>query len=145
MPIRPENRDRYPPDWPQIRERILARAANRCERCGVKNYQLGGRLPDGTWLDAQPKGERALRLEWPRPGERWWCGPQFGVVNLRIVRVVLTIAHLNHTPEDCRDENLQALCQRCHLSLDQQLHQQNAAATRRRGRAAADLFEGTET
>lgn len=40
--------------------------------------------------------------------------------------VVLTVAHLNHTPEDCRDENLAALCQKCHNSYD--------APTRRRGR-----------
>lgn len=31
MPIKPENRDRYPADWPQIRERILRRAGGRCE------------------------------------------------------------------------------------------------------------------
>lgn len=33
-------------------------------------------------------------------------------------KVVLTIAHLNHIPEDCRDENLRALCQKCHNSYD---------------------------
>jgi 5-methylcytosine-specific restriction endonuclease McrA len=31
MPISPENRHRYPPDWKAIRERILERAGNRCE------------------------------------------------------------------------------------------------------------------
>lgn len=38
MPIRPENRDRYPVDWPEISERIRHdRASNRCEcrgECG---------------------------------------------------------------------------------------------------------------
>jgi len=29
---------RYPPDWKQRRERILARAGNRCEQCGVENH-----------------------------------------------------------------------------------------------------------
>lgn len=29
---------RYPPDWKQRRARILARAGNCCERCGVANY-----------------------------------------------------------------------------------------------------------
>lgn len=33
-------------------------------------------------------------------------------------RVVLTVAHLNHTPMDCREENLRAWCQRCHLTYD---------------------------
>jgi len=31
MPIRPENRSRYPKDWPAIRERIRARSGDRCE------------------------------------------------------------------------------------------------------------------
>lgn len=31
MPIRPENRHRYPPDWPAIRVGVLARAGHRCE------------------------------------------------------------------------------------------------------------------
>lgn len=30
----------------------------------------------------------------------------------------LTVAHLNHTPEDCRRENLKALCSGCHLRYD---------------------------
>jgi hypothetical protein len=54
--------------------------------------------------------------------------------------VVLTVAHLNHTPEDCRDENLKAMCQRCHLRYDLKHHQQNAYQTRRKGKAAKDLF-----
>lgn len=33
--------------------------------------------------------------------------------------VVLTVAHLNHKPEDCRDENLKAACQLCHNRYDQ--------------------------
>ncbi|PAM99602.1 hypothetical protein CJI59_22145 [Streptomyces sp. Alain-F2R5] len=33
MPIRPENRHRYPPDWPQISLAIKERAGWRCE-CG---------------------------------------------------------------------------------------------------------------
>jgi len=32
--------------------------------------------------------------------------------------VVLTIAHLDHTPENCERENLRALCQRCHNRYD---------------------------
>lgn len=30
----------------------------------------------------------------------------------------LTVAHINHTPEDCRKENLIALCAPCHLNYD---------------------------
>jgi hypothetical protein len=44
--------------------------------------------------------------------------------------VVLTTAHLNHTPEDCSDENLKAMCQGCHLHYDRGHHAQTRAATR---------------
>lgn len=36
--------------------------------------------------------------------------------------VVLSVAHLNHMPEDNREENLMALCQRCHLNHDRWYH-----------------------
>lgn len=55
-------------------------------------------------------------------------------------KIVLTVAHLNHTPEDCRDENLKAMCQRCHLRYDHDHHQRNAYETRRKGKAAKDIF-----
>lgn len=35
MPIDYNN---YPPNWGQIRDRILLRANNKCENCGAENY-----------------------------------------------------------------------------------------------------------
>ena len=35
-----------------------------------------------------------------------------------LARIVLTIAHLDHTPEHCNPDNLRALCQRCHNRYD---------------------------
>ena len=40
MPIRPENRARYPKDWKEIRASILKCAGNRCEFCGIENYAI---------------------------------------------------------------------------------------------------------
>ena len=40
MPIKPENRARYPKDWKQIRQRVLERAGNKCEFCGIENYAI---------------------------------------------------------------------------------------------------------
>ena len=54
--------------------------------------------------------------------------------------VVLTVAHLDHTPEHCGDDNLKAWCQRCHLTYDAKHHAETAYNTRREGKAAADLF-----
>ena len=51
---------------------------------------------------------------------------------LHNIKIVLTIAHIeNPDPMDVRDENLQALCQRCHQKLDGPLHALHAAETRR--------------
>lgn len=42
-------------------------------------------------------------------------------------RRTLTVAHLNHVPEDVADDNLMALCAPCHLRYDAKHH----AETRR--------------
>lgn len=142
MPIRPENVARYPADWPQVRQRILDRARNRCEWCGVHNHDWGWRDEAGTFhrvrkgplIDAHI-GAKPLR-------------PPFDVASdqgtLHIIEIILTIAHLNHQPEDCRPENLRAGCQQCHLRYDHLHHQQTAYATRREGKAVADLFHAPE-
>jgi hypothetical protein len=140
MPIKPENAKRYPKDWRQIRDRIVARAGWKCEECGVPNGKLGGRDDRGNWHNAHPMGERLLGLEWPHPGMEWWCGHNPPKM-LRIIRIVLTVAHLDHTPENCADDNLKALCQRCHLRYDHEHHMKNARETRRAGKAVADLFQ----
>ena len=54
--------------------------------------------------------------------------------------VVLTVAHLDHNPENCADENLRALCQRCHNRYDQKHRQKNAATTRRTKKRNGELF-----
>jgi hypothetical protein len=53
---------------------------------------------------------------------------------------VLTVAHLNHDPQDNRDENLKAMCQRCHLRYDRDLHAENRAKTLDRRRGQGGLF-----
>lgn len=115
MPIRPENRARYPADWHALSRRIrLERAGGRCEcegECGRGTHE--GRCPN------------------------FHGGSAYGTGSV----VVLTTAHLNHTPEDCRDENLKAMCQGCHLHYDREHHAQTAYRTRRDGLAVSDLFE----
>lgn len=138
MPIRPENKARYPKDWPEISQRIRKRARQKCEECGVKNYALGGRAADGTFLPADPKGEKLLRLEWPSPGEWAWCGKGKRKEYLRIVKIILTVAHLDHTPENCDDDNLKAWCQRCHNRYDAPMRR---AGIKSRTRATAAIGE----
>lgn len=78
MPIKPENKKRYPANWKDIRKDILKRADNKCEFCGIENYTI---RENGS-------------------------------------KVVLTIAHLDHTPENCDYSNLRALCQKCTLCYE---------------------------
>lgn len=60
-------------------------------------------------------------------------------LGFRMVRIVLTIAHLDHDPRNCAPENLAAWCQKCHLDYDREHHMRNAAATRRERKAAGNL------
>jgi hypothetical protein len=96
MPIREENKHRYPANWKEISKRIrFERADGYCEWCGAENYKPH-----------------------PETGSR----------------VVLTVAHINHIPEDCREENLAALCQKCHLNHDRHIHVHNRKENRERRR-----------
>lgn len=45
----------------------------------------------------------------------------------------LTVAHLDHNPENCADDNLKAMCAPCHLRYDAQHH----AETRRKKHAGS--------
>lgn len=85
MPIRKENRARYPKHWKAIRAAILERAGNRCEGSPA--------WPDCRAANGAPH---------PVTGSR----------------VVLTIAHLDHRPQNCDPANLRAWCQRCHNAYD---------------------------
>ncbi len=58
----------------------------------------------------------------------------------RPIRIVLTVAHLNHDESASDDANLAALCQRCHLRHDAVDNQRRAAERRRAKLAARDLF-----
>lgn len=101
MPIRPENRQRYPKDWPAISLEVRVAADWRCE--GSPAY------PDCRAANGEPH-------------------PVTGSI------VVLTVAHLNHTPEDCGEPgarpNLKSWCQRCHNTYDAPQRQANRAARR---------------
>lgn len=138
MPIKPENRCRYPKNWAEIRAAILARADNRCEQCKVENGKVIARgagpfagtfqTDDAEVYDAET-GEHIARVRMS----------EYQVKNM--VTIVLTIAHLDHQPENCADDNLRALCQMHHLRHDAAHHAETARATRRNRLAVADLFE----
>lgn len=130
----PMNRSLYPDDWEAISHRIrFERAGGRCEECGAAH---------GSTL------QRFTKNGYPR-----------------LVKVILTTHHKgidkpDGTPGDPndkmdnRDENLAALCQRCHLEADRSNHLAASHQTRRNKKQAAavaaveagqlSLFEGND-
>lgn len=113
MPIRPENRDRYPKNWKTISERIRrVRAQNECEcegECGLDHH---GRCSERNGSNHSQTGSA----------------------------VVLTVAHLNHCPEDCSDDNLKAMCQRCHNRYDAPMRRAGMISREHAKGAVGDLF-----
>lgn len=138
MPIKPENRGRYPANWGEIRERILRRALHCCEQCGAPN---GAIIVRGTGKDAGTYMNNEAKVFDSETGAYLGlCRMSDYECNGKGVKIVLTIAHLDHTPENCDDDNLKALCQRCHLAYDAEHHAETARATRRARKAIGDLF-----
>jgi hypothetical protein len=134
MPIKPENRHRYPADWKQVRERILKRANWRCEHPGCRaRHGVTGYWLDARWVDLPA----SLWAAGAKVGDRIACADGG---KIKIIKIVLTIAHLDHQPENCADDNLRAWCQRHHLAYDAKHHVITAAATRRARANTLELF-----
>jgi len=109
MPIRPENKIRYPKNWPEISLRRRIDVGWRCE----------GR-PDFP----------ECRAENGKPH------PDTGSI------VVLTVAHLDHCPENSDDdENLRVWCQRCHLTYDANHHASTRARTAHEKAETREMFD----
>lgn len=139
MPIKPENKARYPANWKQIRAEILERAGHRCENCKVLNY---ARIVRGTGEDADTYMTDDAEVYCADTGESLGqCRMSDYETNGKGIDIVLTIAHLDHTPENCAPDNLKALCQRCHLRYDAAHHAATARNTRQARKAIGDLFE----
>lgn len=111
MPIRPENRDRYPADWGEISLVCRIRAGWTCQ--GSPAY------PECRAENGKPH-------------------PVTGSI------VVLTVAHLDRTPENCDLENLRAWCQRCHLTYDADQHRSNRFRDQHAAADTLELFEESE-
>lgn len=75
--------------------------------------------------------EISLRIRARAGGKCEFCGAENYMPHpITGSKVVLTVAHLDHNPQNCADENLKALCQRCHLRYDIEHHKKNSAETR---------------
>jgi len=105
----PFERSCYPDDWDDISDRIrFGRAGGRCECEG----QCGHVHPDGR------------------------CRAEHGELHPATgSEVVLTVAHWpDDDPQNTDPENLHAMCQRCHLSVDAGKHAQKVKYGRHHNR-----------
>jgi hypothetical protein len=137
MPIRPEFRPLYPPDWAALSRRVrFERAGGRCQRCARPHLVQVRCLPDGRWFD---ETVRTWRDRCGRPA-RW--PDLIDAIHARMTRVVLAAAHLDNDPANNRLSNLRGLCQRCHMLHDRPFHLAQRWLTYRRRWAIGDLFFG---
>ena len=126
MPIPKNKRYLYSKDWKRLRKVILIRARKQCESC---------RAPDQTWIYRQVENPSLWKAAEPqdsvaRIGQSW----QFPLLKgfREPIKVILSIAHLDHDPEHNHADNLKALCQRCHLAHDRRQHAKTVAIKRMR-------------
>jgi hypothetical protein len=131
MPIRQDLKPLYGAGWPDVSNRIrFDRADGFCENCQRPHDAIFYSLSGGGWID-------------PATGEAWLAGvPASELKIVGTTRLMLACAHLDHDPTNGADENLSALCQRCHMIHDQPHHQAQRRITLRSRWAIGDLFEG---
>ena len=111
MPI---DYSRYPPNWfTDIRPAILKRACNKCEWCGLNNGQEVYRAKVANRMEWFKSRDEIKKLPLIPALMDFW-------LKYKPVKVVLTIAHLDHDETNLFIEmdRLAALCQLCHLRYD---------------------------
>lgn len=115
----------YPKNWKEISKRVRERADQKCEWCEA---------PNGAYIHRKAENPGIWALEETVAAD--------GVTWLPAIRIVLTVAHLDHNPESDDETRMAALCQRCHLTYDAKHHARNAAETRARKKGLVSLFAG---
>lgn len=114
MPINYKN---YPSNWKtEIRPAIMARAGDKCEFCRVENYKL---IIRGEWNGVkcyQDEDGNIFDAKTSEPIGDDYVG-EVHPTN-KLIKIVLTIAHMDHNVNNNEFSNLKALCQRCHNNYD---------------------------
>lgn len=155
MPIKPDNRHHYrTPEWKAARLAVLKRAGEvrsgnrikreaRCEFCWAHNhgylarYKVGGE----TW---QRHVTERVWTNCEKPEVTRTFDSIGDCADALVVKIVLTVAHLDHDPTNNDLGNLRALCQRCHNRHDVEHRKANRARTHAKKKAAGRLLDGKE-
>ena len=111
---------KYPKNWKsEIRPAILERAQHKCEFCNIPNYEyvFRGKLQCGR--EVYQKNDASI---YDASNSDYIENNYFAEITATgkqtAIKVILTIAHLNHDIKDNDYSNLRALCQRCHNRHD---------------------------
>lgn len=124
----------YPPDWDETAWSIKEREGWCCKDCGVEQ---------GAFIVRPNRDDQSY----------WRYATEEDRGRHKIVKVVLSVHHIgtekaDGTPGDpndkfdCRPENLEALCSRCHLVKDIGTHVHHARDTRIFNKRQAQLEAG---
>ncbi|MEA5467020.1 HNH endonuclease signature motif containing protein [Leptothoe sp. PORK10 BA2] len=122
----PMDRSLYPANWDELALQIKTEANWCCTDCGRPCRQPGEalsalyeRLPD-SWKPLWWEADGDVRA--PRPG-----------------RFKLTVAHLDHVPQNNQPSNLRALCAPCHGTYDlKQMGRKRVLKAERNGQLRTD-------
>lgn len=110
---------KYPKDWKtKIRPDILNRSKNCCEFCGVENYKI---ILRGKWQGLevyQDENGDIYNADNSILIDSYYLGEVDPEGKNKLIKVVLTIAHIDHNIHNNDYSNLRALCQRCHNRHD---------------------------
>ena len=88
----------------------------------------GGSLRSPEWLAIRARIKRRARWCCEGTPAHPDCRARDGLRHPETgARVVLTVAHVDQDPTNSSEDNLRALCQRCHLNLDRRAHRARAA------------------
>lgn len=100
------NRERYPENWhSEIRPKILTRDKFKCQNCNIKQGTQGYYDKQRNFIECD---------EWLKN----WAIKQ----GFKVQKIFLQIAHIDHNPMNCSDENLKSLCPACHLKNDSSIN-----------------------
>lgn len=137
---------KYPKDWKtRIVPAVIERAKGKCEWCDLANkqivYSITLMVRDDRFYKARSIWFRDYRDAFREAGlchQEYESEQEKEMIisnKIKTVRVVLTIAHLDHDElnHDVQLDRLRALCQLCHLRYD-------AAEKYRRSNQSETLF-----
>lgn len=123
------DKSRYPKNWDAIAAQIKEQAGWICQQC-----DRPCRKPGESWEALETRLEGTA---WAEDMYQSIYDEELGACSIwKPNRFTMSVAHLNHTPQDCRAENLKALCSVCHLRYDARHHAQSVKTNKLRKREA---------